>query len=139
MLREVKKSPLSAKSIMQIPKGFLATFSNKDFVEMIHSFQLLLDYSLFLIEHDHPKEAYTFYNFVFEKYLPENANLSNVDYSNLFSGEHKKTFEQIYKMLIDLWINLQEHWTFLSDDSKVMKILSNDITKLLMKYKSSER
>jgi hypothetical protein len=121
---------------MQISTGFVCDFKNKNFIELLFSLRLLLDYSIFLSERNNHKEVFSFYNYVFEKYLPEAFNLSNVNYDELFICEFKDPFREIYKKLVELWIDLQEKWSFDVAQVDLMKKLLKQIIKITEDYQN---
>jgi len=124
---------------MQISFGFVCDFKNKDFVELIFCLKLLLEYSIFLTENGKSKEVFQYYNYVFEKYLPESSNLSKVNYNNLFLGKYHESFSIMYRDLVFLWMKLQDNLGFLTSDIETMRVLYKKISLMTGEYKSKNK
>lgn len=102
---------------------------------MMESFKLLTEYSVYLIEKKHFEKTFGFYNYVFEKYFPENnSNLDNIDYDKLFIGKYTHETTDIYKRLLDLWIELQDKCLLGKENILKLRIIENKINRIFSEY-----
>jgi len=107
---------------------------NPEFLEMLVSFENLLDYSLFLIKNHESKGVFQFYNYIFEQYLPEKVvNLDKIEYKNIFLGDYADETITIYKNLLSLWVLLQEKTSFDSTDSATLEKTYKLVVKTIRK------
>lgn len=119
---------------MQLNNGFKCDFENLEFIEMIASFKILVAYSLFLVEKKHTKETFLFFNFLFEKYFPEdNLNLGEIDYKKLFIGKYTEEMTTIYQKLLDLWMELQNKWSLSKEDVLKLRYIEKKVNELISK------
>lgn len=118
-----------------IETSLLCEKNNTDFIRMLANFQLLVDYSIFLIERKEPEKVFSFFNYVFEQYFPKNqVNLTNINYENIFIGEFAKQTIKVYKTLLDLWIGLQDKSIFDYTDLYSLKHVQSEIRKFQKEY-----
>jgi hypothetical protein len=109
--------------------------TNPDFFKMLIHFNILVTYTIFLIEKNSSKEIYHFYNYIFEQYFPENTpNLNNIDYKSIFTGKYAQKTIRIYKNLLELWIILQEKVRLDFEDMSVLKKVEKNISELLKEF-----
>ena len=118
--------------MFRIKDNIVCEKDNPKYLEMLVSFDFLVEYTLFLIEKSNSNDIFTFYNFLFEKYFPEKVpNLSNIDYEEIFLGKYAKKTSAIYKDLLDLWMILQEKTILDSEDIPKLEAVRKKIQKLL--------
>jgi len=123
---------------MWIKENFDCDFGNINFMEMVESFKILIECSIFLIEKKNFKETFLFYNYMFEKYFPENdSNLDDIDYGKMFIGKYAYEMTDIYKRLLDLWIELQNKYSLSEKDILELKFDGKKINRLLSMYSSN--
>ena len=119
-------------TIFRIKDNIVCEKDNPKYLEMLVSFDFLVEYTLFLIEKSNSNGVFTFYNFLFEKYFPEKVpNLSNIDYEEIFLGKNAKKTSDVYKDLLDLWMILQEKTILDSEDIPKLEAVGKKIQKLL--------
>lgn len=119
----------------EIEISLLCDKNNSDFVRMLANFEILVDYSIFLIERKYSEGVFSFYNYVFEQYFPKKeVNLTKINYENIFIGEFAKQTIKIYKTLLDLWIGLQDKSIFDYTDLYSLKHVQSEIRKFQKEY-----
>jgi hypothetical protein len=107
---------------MWVKENFDCDFRNINFIEMVELFKILIECSIFLIEKKNFKETFLFYNYMFEKYLPESdSSLDDIDYGKLFIGKYAHETTDIYKRLLDLWMELQNKYSLSEKDILELK------------------
>lgn len=104
------------------------------YFRMISEFSLLSEYAIFLIKIGSFNKIFEIYNYIFEKYFPENvSSLDNINYKNTFLGKHAKETSEIYRGMLDLWIVLQEKTYFDGEEFRRLKNIYNKVEKLMSK------
>ncbi len=102
---------------------------------MLAHFEILLNYSIFLIEKCDSIGVFQFYNYMFEQYFPENVpNLNKIDYEDIFVGKYSKKSIDVYKKLLDLWILLQEKETFEDEELLWLQRIRGEVLELLKNF-----
>lgn len=121
---------------MGIKDNFNCNFRNIDFMEMVESFKILTEYSVFLIEKKYFNETFDFYNFLFEKNFPDSdVSLDNIDYKKLFVGKYAQEMTDIYQRLLVIWMELQEEKFLPEKDILKLRFIGKKIDRLLSNYK----
>lgn len=109
--------------------------NNPEYFRMLIHFDTLVSYTMFLIDKNNFKEIYRFYNYMFERYFPENTpNLNNIDYKSIFTGKYAQKTIRIYKNLLELWIILQEKTILDSDEIPALEKIQKNISDLLKEF-----
>lgn len=102
------------------------------YFRMISEFGLLLEYTIFLIQRGSFNKIFEIYNYVFERYFPENvSSLDNIDYENTFLGKYSKETIEIFREMLELWIILQEKTYFDSEELKKLQNIYDKVEKLM--------
>ena len=119
---------------MSIKENFNCDFSNPEFLRMIHSFEVLVEYSILLVNKKKFKETFTFFNFILENYFPVgNVSLDKIDYGKLFVGKFAVQTRNVYKQLIELWMKLQNSWSLSDEDLPSLKVVIDKLNILAIK------
>lgn len=106
----------------KMKESILCEKDNAIYLRMLSEFSLLLEYTIFLIKIGSFNKIFEIYNYVFERYFPENvSSLNNIDYENTFLGKHAKETSEIYRGMLDLWIVLQEKTYFDGEEFRRLK------------------
>lgn len=105
---------------------------NIEFVKMMSNFEIMLDYTVFLIEKGKNENIFQIYNYVFEQYFPESTQtLNSINYDELFTGKYAEATIEIYKELLDLWMILQEKTVFNSEELSRLKLVHKKILEIV--------
>lgn len=118
--------------MFKIKDKIICNKNNQDFFKMLIHFEILVTYTIFLIEKNNSKEIFHFYNYIFEQYIPEKVyNLDNIDYKAVFTGEYARESISIYTKLLELWKILQEKGMFDLEELDILKRTQKEIHKAL--------
>ncbi|MGI5827536.1 MAG: hypothetical protein ACOX6V_00775 [Patescibacteria group bacterium] len=96
----------------RIPNTFRCSARNPDFKTFLnYLIQILQPVIETGKEANAVDAAFQTFSTSFEKVLPENnPNLSSIDYHLLFVGEFAPECRRLYKQLLEVWINIQNHF-----------------------------